>query len=162
MGVTSASISLAEAIEFVWLEADMLDAAQYDEWLALWTPDARYIVPIDPSVTDFENALNYAYDDHGLREKRVARLVNGYSISASPVARTVRLLSRFRLLQSNDTGCELRCAQMVTEFRRKRERTYAADLTYRLVQAPSGLLIQQKVVRLINSTEALSGIGYIL
>src|SRR5918998_6633462 len=110
--VTGTEITLAEAMEFTWLEADLLDHASYDEWLALWTPEARYVVPIEPAETDFENTLNYAYDDHAMRRNRVERLVSGQSVSASPVARTVRLLSRFRLLRSDAGSCELRCAQM--------------------------------------------------
>ncbi|MCG6203993.1 hypothetical protein LPW26_05055 [Rhodopseudomonas sp. HC1] len=159
---TAATITLAEAMEFAWTEADLLDHAVYEEWLALWTDDARYIVPIEPGVTDFENAVNYAYDDHEMRKKRVDRLLSGQSVSASPVARTVRSLSRFRLLHADEASCELRCAQIITEYRRGRERTYTGDVTYRLVRGPTGLQIARKVVWLINSTEALGGIGYIL
>jgi 3-phenylpropionate/cinnamic acid dioxygenase small subunit len=97
-----------------------------------------------------------------MRQKRVDRLVSGQSVSASPVARTVRLLSRFRILESTPGGCTLRSAQLLTEFRRGRERSYAADITHRLVPGPTGLLIEEKVVRLINSTASLTGIGYIL
>jgi len=148
-------------MEFAWLEADLLDHGCYDEWLALWTPDGRYVVPIDQTTTAFEDTLNLVYDDRIMREKRVDRLVSGQSISTSPVARTIRMLSRFRLLASDAGSCELRCAQMLTEFRRGRERLYSADITFRLVRGPSSLLIDQKVVRLID-TDSLNGIGYIL
>jgi 3-phenylpropionate/cinnamic acid dioxygenase small subunit len=158
----SLNISLAEAVEFAWYEADLLDHATYDEWLSLWTDDALYIVPIEPGVTDFANSLNYAYDDHEMRKKRVDRLVSGQSVSASPVALTVRSLSRFRVLRADASSCELRCAQMISEFRRGRERMYTGDVTFELVRGSAGLKIKQKVIRLINSTEALTGIGYIL
>ena len=100
-------ISLEEAMQFVWLEADLLDSAGYDAWLALWTPTSRYVVPIDPGTTDFENTLNYAYDDAAMRQKRADRLTSGQSVSASPVARTVRLISRFRLLETDGGGVPL-------------------------------------------------------
>ena len=89
---TTNPITLDEAMQFAWLEADLLDSAAYDEWLALWTPSSRYVVPIEPGATDFENTLNYAYDDAVMRAKRADRLVSGQSVSASPVARTVRLV----------------------------------------------------------------------
>ena len=162
-GMTAvAPITLAEAMEFAWLEADLLDSAGYDQWLALWTPDARYVVPIDPAATDFENTLNYAYDDAAMRQKRVDRLRNGQSVSATPVARTIRLMTRFRILHAEGSVCDMRCAQSLTEYRRGRERIYTADVTYRLVRGPAGLLIEQKVVRLINSEDSLTGISYIL
>ncbi len=160
--MTTQAITLDEATAFTWYEADLLDNAEYDEWLGLWTPDARYVVPIEPGETDFENTLNYIYDDHTMREKRVARLRNGQSISTSPVARTVRVQSRFRLLQSDANACELRCAQILTECRRGRERSYTADVQLSLVRHEGKLRIARKVVRLINSTDALNGIGYIL
>jgi 3-phenylpropionate/cinnamic acid dioxygenase small subunit len=156
------SISPQEAEALVELEADLLDHACYEEWLALWTPTARYVVPIDPATTAFEDSLNYAYDDHEMRRKRTERLLNGQSISASPVARTVRLLSRFRMLEACEQSCELRCAQLLTEHRRGRTRMYVANLSYRLVREGGALKIDQKVVRLINSMEALGGISYIL
>ena len=119
-------------------------------------------MPIDPAAREFEDTLNYAYDDHEMRRKRTERLVSGQSVSASPVARTVRLLSRFRILEANSACCDLRCAQLLIEHRRGRTRTYAANLCYRLVHEAGTLKIDQKVVRLINSTEALGGISYIL
>ena len=155
-------ISLEEAMRFAWLEADFLDHALYEDWLGLWGPGAMYVVPIKPDAEDFENSLNYAYDDDAMRRKRVDRLVSGQSVSASPVARTVRLLSRFRLLGSTENACELRCAQILTEFRRDRERMYTANVKFRLSRTPSGFFIDEKVVYLLNGTAALSGIGYIL
>lgn len=155
-------ITLDEAVQFAWLEADLLDSASYAEWQALWTPTSRYVVPVEPGATDFENTLNYAYDDAGMRAKRAERLTSGQSVSASPVARTVRVLSRFRVLRSDAGGCHLRCAEMITEFRRGRQRTYAADVEFLLVRGPDGLRIERKVVRLVNAADALGGIGYIL
>lgn len=160
--IMKTTIGLPEAQELVALEADLLDHACYEEWLALWTPTARYVVPINSAATAFEDSLNYAYDDHDMRRKRTERLLNGQSISASPVARTVRMLSRFRMLETAEDRCELRCAQLLTEHRRGRTRMYVANLTYRLVREAGALRIDQKVVRLINSTEALGGISYIL
>lgn len=159
---TTNPITLDEAIQFAWYEADLLDSAAYDEWQALWTPTSRYVVPIEPGATDFENTLNYAYDNAEMRAKRAERLVSGQSVSASPVARTVRLMSRFRMLRSDANGCEMRCAQMLTEVRRGRERSYAADVEFAYVRTAEGLRIERKVIRLVNSAEALGGIGYIL
>jgi 3-phenylpropionate/cinnamic acid dioxygenase small subunit len=159
---TAHPITLDEAMQFAWYEADLLDSASYDEWQALWTPTSRYIVPIEPGATDFEDTLNYAYDDTGMRAKRADRLVSGQSVSASPVARTVRLMSRFRLMHADAGKCEMRCAQMLTEYRRERERTYAADVEFIYVRTPGGLRIERKVIRLINGADALGGIGYIL
>lgn len=154
--------ALFEAMAYVWLEADRLDHAEYDDWLAMWAPGALYIVPVIPGTTDFEAHLNYAYDDQSMREKRVERLLSGVSVSASPVPRTIRSLSRFRVMSDDGVAVELRCMQHLTEFRRGKERSYSADLEFRLRREGSGFLIERKVVRLINADHALGGISYIL
>ena len=88
--VTESGISLHEAAEFIWREADILDDLAYRDWLKLWTADGLYIVPIDRDAEDYAAALNVLYDDKGMREARAKRLLSGFSMSSAPPARTVR------------------------------------------------------------------------
>jgi 3-phenylpropionate/cinnamic acid dioxygenase small subunit len=74
--------TFARAVEFIWREAEMLDRRDYRAWLDLWDTQGFYVVPIDPSTTDYAASLNYAYDDQDMREKRVQRMTSGYSASA--------------------------------------------------------------------------------
>lgn len=153
---------LNEVTAFIWQEGDMLDHGEYAAWLDLWAAKGTYIIPINPKETDFENSLNYAYDDHHMRELRVQRLIGGESISTSPQPRTVRTLSRFRVLTDDGAQITVRCAQNVREFRKESLKHYSADLTYTLLRDGDGLKIQRKIISLINSDDALAGIGYIL
>lgn len=153
---------ITQVAAFIWQEADMLDHGEYAQWLESWTPDGLYIVPIDPAQTDFANTLNYAYDNAEMREKRVARLGSGESISTSPVPRTVRDVSRFRVLSNDGSNVTVRCAQNLREFRKDVLKHYTADVSFELVRSGGSFLIRRKVVRLINSTDTLQGIGYIL
>jgi 3-phenylpropionate/cinnamic acid dioxygenase small subunit len=153
---------ITQVSAYLWQEADMLDHAEYAQWLESWTADGLYIVPIDPQETDFANTLNYAYDDAGMREKRVARLGSGESISTSPLPRTVRDVSRFRILSNDGSQVTVRCAQNLREFRKDVLKHYTADVTFELVRSGGSFLIRRKIVRLINATDTLQGIGYIL
>ncbi len=153
---------LQQASAFVWQEADMLDHGEFADWLKLWTDDGLYIVPIDPNETDFDNTLNYAYDDHTMRAKRVTRLTSGESISTTPQARTVRSVSRLRVLGEANGVVTVRGAQDLKEFRKDVLRQHIADVTYELKREAEGFRLQRKVVRLINSTDTLTSIGYIL
>lgn len=153
---------LNEVTAFIWQEGDMLDHGEYDTWLNLWTDKGTYIIPINPKETDFENTLNYAYDDHHMRELRVQRLIGGESISTSPQPRTVRTLSRFRVLGDDGMNITVRCAQNVREFRKESLKFYSADLTYELIRAEDSFKIHRKLISLINSDDTLAGIGYIL
>jgi len=153
---------LNEVTAFIWQEGDMLDHGDFVDWLDLWTETATYIIPIDPQETDFENTLNYAYDDHHMRQLRVTRLTSGESISTTPRARTVRSQSRFRLLSDVDGVITVRCAQNLREFRKDVLKQYTADVTFELVRSGDSFKIQRKLIQLINSTDTLAGIGYIL
>ena len=141
---------------FVWAEADMLDHNELAAWLDLWTPTGQYIVPIDPDTTDFDNTLNYANDNAQMRAMRVARLGSGESVSTQPMARTVRILS-----EDGDT-LTLRGAQDLREFRKETLKHYTSDVTWTLKANGASWLIERKVTRLVNSTDTLAGIGYIL
>lgn len=153
---------LHKATAFIWAEGDMLDHGEFDTWLALWTPKGRYIMPIDPNETDFANTLNYANDDADLRHKRVERMRGGKSISTSPLARTVRTISRVRVLDQQGDRVTVRCAQALVESRRGNEQRHTADVTYTLIETGDTFLIDQKVIRLVNCTETLTTVGYIL
>lgn len=154
--------ALFTAMSVINLEGDLLDQGEFKTWLELWQHDGLYVVPIDPTETDFKNTLNYACDDHHMREKRVKRLYSGESISTTPRARTLRTLSRFRVLGSAEDSIVVRGAQSLWEHRKGHSRHYAADITWHLQQQDGRWLIQQKVIRLVNSDDVLHSIGYIL
>ncbi|PTQ13249.1 hypothetical protein CLG96_03785 [Sphingomonas oleivorans] len=157
-----AAIDLHEAIAFIWREAEMLDRCAYAPWLALWSAAGRYVIPIDRGTTDYAGTLNVAYDDQAMREARVKRLKSGFSMSSAPPARTVRTVSRFVETAAEAGAIELDAAMLLVEYKYETTRLLAADLNYRIVRANGGLALDRKVIRLINSDDALHGIGYLL
>ena len=152
----------ARAVQFIWREAEMLDRREYREWLELWDKDGTYVVPIDPRTSDFAATLNYAYDDHEMREKLVQRMTSGFSASASDAARTVRTVSRFTNASEEANTIEVRSAQILIAYKRGVPTIFAADLTHRIHCNGDELRLAQKVVRLIDSTDALNAIGFLL
>ena len=154
--------TLARAIEFIWREAEMLDRRDYRAWLDLWDASGFYVVPIDPQAIDFAATLNYAYDDQHMRELRVQRMVSGYSASASDAARTVRTVSRFTLTSDAADVVEVKSAQVIVAYKRGASTIFAADLTHKISFATGEPRLVDKVIRLIDSTEALSAIGFLL
>ncbi|SKC73190.1 3-phenylpropionate/cinnamic acid dioxygenase, small subunit [Burkholderia sp. YR290] len=154
--------TFARAIEFIWREAEMLDRRDYRAWLELWDASGFYVVPIDPQATDFAATLNYAYDDQHMRELRVQRMVSGYSASASDAARTVRTVSRFTLTSNAADVVEVKSAQVIVAYKRGASTIFAADLTHKISFASGEPRLVEKVIRLIDSTEALSAIGFLL
>lgn len=154
--------TFARAIEFIWREAELLDRRDYRAWLELWDSQGFYVVPIDPQTTDFASTLNYAYDDQHMRELRVQRMTSGYSASASDAARTVRTVSRFTLSSDSADLVEVKSSQIVIAYKRGVSTIFAADLTHKISMASGEPRLVEKVVRLIDSTEALSAVGFLL
>jgi 3-phenylpropionate/cinnamic acid dioxygenase small subunit len=163
--LTDARVSAAIAL--VWREARLLDAKRYEEWDGLWAPDGRYVVPIDPdpgteNVEDLESRLNMVYDDDRMRRMRIERLVSGYSISAVAAARTVRTVSSFVVVRSDEAAVELNSAQVLVGYKREETFVLGADLTHRIVLDGGEPRIARKVIRLLNSQESVSATGFLL
>jgi len=154
---------LAEATAFVWAEADLLDRLDYKPWLKLWSDTGKYVIPTDRKAADYAEVLNIVYDDAEMRDARARRLLSGFSMSSAPPARTVRTISRFVVTASGPGFIALRAAQMLAEYKYGHMRFLPADLEFRLVVGPEGgLLIDEKVVTLINAEDYQFGIGYLL
>ncbi len=162
MSTLVADTDLSRAAEFVALEADLLDQHDYQEWLLLWVPEGKYVVPVDPDETNFEDTLNYAYDNAAMRDMRVRRLSSGESMSASHAARTLRSVSRFRLLGREGNGdLRVRNAQLLTEYKFEKHRIYVANVEWVLRPEGDSFRIVEKVVRLLNGGDALAGITFL-
>ena len=160
--LTGFTAPLAQAIEFIWREAELLDHKDYVQWAALWSESGRYVVPIDPDTEDFEANLNYAYDDARMRDLRIERLTAGYSPSAVDAAKTVRSVSRFTLVEAAGEVVEVNCAQLLYAYKRGVHTPFVADLNHRIRFTDGVPSLERKVVRLINSTDSLSALGFLL
>ncbi|MBB3861286.1 3-phenylpropionate/cinnamic acid dioxygenase small subunit [Novosphingobium hassiacum] len=159
----TSGIDFTQAMAFIWREAEMLDRHDYSPWLALWTEDGRYIIPIDQDETaDPLNSLNIAYDDAEMRKARVKRLRSGFAMSSAPAARTARTVSRFVVVGDSEDGLDIRAVQHIVEYKFDRTRILAGEVLYRLVCGTDGLALARKEIRLLNSDDPLWGIGYLL
>ncbi|MFI5662325.1 aromatic-ring-hydroxylating dioxygenase subunit beta [Streptomyces sp. NPDC051684] len=150
------------AISLVWHEADLLDRRQYERWQELYTDDAHYVIPIDPDTEDFSGTLNMVYDDARMRRMRVTRMTEGYAIAAVDAARTVRTVSRFVPEEVDDTEVTLRSAQVLVAYKRGRHDLWAGEVTHRVRLSEDGDRIALKVVRLVDSEDAVPAAGFLL
>lgn len=156
---------VARAIDLIWREADLLDRKEYPDWNALFTDDGLYVIPIDPGTGDFAATLNMVYDDARMRQLRVNRMTEGYAIAAVDAARTVRTVSRFVPVSVSEAEVVLRSAQVLIACKRGDHDIWAADLTHHIRLAPQGPAADRivlKVVRLVNSEDAIPAAGFLL
>ncbi len=160
--MTNLNTPLGRAIAFIWEEAELLDRKDYSTWGALWADDGHYVVPIDPDTTDFAASLNYAYDDARMRQLRIERFTSGFSMSAADSAVTVRSVSRFTLACHEGDEIEVKSAQLLAAYKRNTHTLFAGNLTHRIRFTAAGPKLVQKVVRLVNSQDALNALGFLL
>jgi len=155
---------VARAIALAWREAELLDDKDYETWADLYTPDAWYVVPTDPSTDDFASSLNMVYDDDRMRRMRVARMTEGFSPSAVAAARTARTVSRFSVAEVSDAGVRLRAAQVVVAYKRGSYSVLAGDVTYQMILGATVDTdrIGGKVIRLLNCDDPVSASGFLL
>ena len=95
------AVSLAEAQDLIFLEAELLDDWRLDDWLKLYTDDMTYLVPSPGMPMDCspDTSLFLIYDDRFRMESRVKRLKKqhgAFGISALDHRAHVRELARRR------------------------------------------------------------------
>jgi 3-phenylpropionate/cinnamic acid dioxygenase small subunit len=156
---------VARAIDLIWREAELLDRKEYVTWNGLFTDDGFYVIPIDPDTEDFAGSLNMVYDDARMRRLRVDRMTEGYAIAAVDAARTVRTVSRFVPESVSDNEVVLRSAQILIAYKRGDHDIWAADIVHRIrlsAGGPEDDRIVLKVIRLVDSEEAVPAAGFLL
>ena len=87
-------ITAAEVSEFIYHEAHLLDARDYDAWYELFADDGFYWVPLSPEQTDPHLHVSLAYEDRLLLKLRIERLSNPRSYSQRPKSRSLHVLQR--------------------------------------------------------------------
>jgi biphenyl 2,3-dioxygenase beta subunit len=109
----AAMVRQYEVERFYYDEAALLDAHRYEEWLALFSDDAHYFMPI--RRTRMQRELNKEFtqpgemaffdDDKTLLAGRVLKLKSGRSWAEDPPSRTRHLITNVRVVR--DSGREL-------------------------------------------------------
>jgi p-cumate 2,3-dioxygenase subunit beta len=91
--------TLREKVEdFLYQEAALLDEWRLDEWLALFTADARYVVPTtDLPEGDPKTDLVFIDDDMVRLRARVERLKSRHGHREYPWSRTRRFVTNVRI-----------------------------------------------------------------
>lgn len=154
--------TLWQVTEFLWHEAELLDRREYREWLQLWLPDGKYVVPTDYDAVDFEAHINYIYDDQAMRVRRVERLLSGFTTSERPPTRTMRSVSRVRVVAETHDIVETRSSLILVAYRQGRQEVLAGEVSHRVARTSDGLRLDGKVVRLIEVDGNMTNISYLV
>ena len=155
-----------DAEDFLYREAALLDEGRLDDWLALFTDDGRYRLPIaaddplEPSLVD---------DDRERLAERVFRLTSTQAHAQLPPSRTLHAVHNVQVEQLSDTEVQVRCTLTVHELRvggpeqvgLGRLRVLPGRATYVLHLGPP-LRIRSKTVHLLERELPLPNIAFLV
>jgi 3-phenylpropionate/cinnamic acid dioxygenase small subunit len=158
-GRATTRLDVRECELFLLHEARLLDEGQFDDWLALFTADARYWVPSEPDQASPLDTVSLIYDDRQLLETRVRRLASPRIYSQEPRSRTSRIVSNVSVEDNADVAATLvRSKFVLIEFRRNEQRLFGGTCFHRLTVAGGDIRIAWKRVDLINCDGPMDGI----
>jgi len=98
--------------QFYYAEAAALDQRRWDDWLALFTDDVHYWMPVRRTRSSNEldqeftapGAVAYFDDTKAMLASRVRKLQTGYSWAEDPPSRTRHLVTNVQILDERDDG----------------------------------------------------------
>jgi benzoate/toluate 1,2-dioxygenase subunit beta len=150
--------ALAAGTEVIQLDGILLDERRWDEWLAQYTPDCTFWMPMwrdEESMnerTDDSLAHMYYENRKGI-EDRIARIRTGKSPVTSPLPRTAHLVSGIALRgEPGPDKMELRAtwACHVLFTRARAQHAFFGRSEYTLVQSEGRWKIRAKKILLQN------------
>lgn len=110
-----------DAMQFLHLEAALLDNHRYGEWLDLLHEEIRYRMPVSVTtvrgqVAMIQSGLCHFDEDHHSLSKRVERLLGEHAWTENPPSRTRRFVSNICVLPGANPD-QLHCTSYLLLFR---------------------------------------------
>lgn len=136
-------------------EARLLDERRYDEWVALFTDDARYWVPVSPDQLSPREGPSHFHDDIQVMQVRTHRLANPRAFGAEPAPRTAHIVSGISVDEA-DGMIVVGSSQLMLEYRNRDgfeadSRLFGGRVTHHLREEGDSLKIVLKRVDLVNA-----------
>jgi len=153
--------SRSEVEDLVYQEAALLDQWRLEEWLAMLTDDASYLIPpTDVPGGDPRNTLFIIADDIVRIRSRVKQLLGKSAWAENPHSRTRRIISNVRILGSDKDHNILVTANFaVYRMRYESVDVYVGHYEYKLLRISNQLRIRER--RAILDNESLRPQGKI-
>jgi benzoate/toluate 1,2-dioxygenase subunit beta len=136
---------------FLFEEARLLDAGQFEDWLKLYEPQGIYWMPSQPGQIDPLNVASIMYEDHAILSIRVQRLLEARALVLTPMPRTTHLVSNIEPREAGDGGYAVDAAFICIEHQADKQRIYSGRHAYQLAPRDDTFRIKLKRVSLMNS-----------
>jgi benzoate/toluate 1,2-dioxygenase beta subunit len=138
--------------QFLFHEARLLDERRFDEWLALYAPDAEYWVPYAWQQASPQDHVSLFYETVALLRMRLDRLQRELAPLDTPQARVNHYLSNITVEQGAGE-LTARAYLLFVEYRRDEQRCFAGRAAWRLRAEGDAFRIAAKRVDLLNADQ---------
>ena len=155
---------IREIEAFLFREARLADQALYDEWEALWTPDALYWVPRRPDL-DPAKEVSHIYDNRQRIATRIRQLKSGFRYSQTPASPMRRVLSNIEILSHKGDEYEVGANFMMMELAVQSTRNmnfWGGRTLYRLRRVEGKLQMVTKKILLVDADEPIANLAFLI
>ena len=154
--------------QLILREARLLDEGKLDDWLALYTEDATYWVPIDEHADPLKES-SVIYDDRLRLGMRVEQIMRQSRVSHTPSSFTTRMVTNLEIDEDSDEAVAHYCLHL-TEVRsgdwRQRGlgqmRFYPGRSELRARKQDGDWKIVNKKIVLLNRYQPIVGLSFII
>ena len=159
-----------EVLEFLYEEAELLDAGRFSEWLGLLTEDISYRMPVRQDVAH-QKAAEYSQQTEIFSENiaslrvRVGKLSTDFSWAESPPSRTRHLVTNVRVKATPDPNEVEILSYMLVHRQRAGQThadTFAGERHDRLRQVDGEWRLARRTILLDQTVIAATHLGIIL
>jgi len=144
-----AQVRRPEAEDFLYREARLIDERKFEDWLVLFTQDARYWIP-NPKGSDPREETPIINDDMETLKDRIWRLRSPAAHAQSPPSRTRHIISNVEVEGGKDGVTLVYSNFVIYEVRLGEERSVAGHYEHHLRKEDGEWRIALKKIWLIN------------
>jgi 3-phenylpropionate/cinnamic acid dioxygenase small subunit len=140
-----------EVEQFLYLQAELLDAKQWQSWMDLFAPNGVYWMPVSPDQTEWEGSPSIFAEDKLMMEIRKGRVSHPNAWSQAPMWETNHLVSHVALESVGEAKIQVRSRFHMMELRRDSVRHFGGSYRHTLARDSAGALrIELQRVDLFN------------
>lgn len=155
--------------KLIFLEARLLDEGKLDDWLALYSEEGTYWVPIDENADPLKDA-SIIYDSHQRLQMRVHQLVREGRVAQSPPSRSMRMITNLDMEETSPLEATAHWNLLLLETRagdwrqralgETRQFPARCEATFRK-SGDAWKFLHKKIV-LLNRSQPIEGLSFII
>jgi benzoate/toluate 1,2-dioxygenase beta subunit len=150
-----ADLELQHQVEqFLYRQAEILDAKDWQGWIDLFTPDGIYWMPPEPSYKTWDGMPAIFAEDKNLMTVRMKRVLHPDAWSQRPLWETNHVVSNVIIEKASDEAIVARARFHMMELRRDDVRHFAGAYRHHLKKTADGYRIKLQRVDMTNAQAA--------